>query len=58
MEYPQFVLRVNGREVWSLWDPTAETYELFAEPECKTFVGCADTIHEARSIASDWLMEA
>jgi hypothetical protein len=57
MKTPTLVTRNGNREVWSLYDTSAEVYELFAEPECECYVGCADTRAEARRVALDWLNE-
>ena len=46
-----------GREVWITWDSGAEVYELFASDECGDYLGCADTIEEARAIARDHFRE-
>ena len=41
----------GGREVWALWLPDAEAFELFADEECESYIGCADTWAEARGVA-------
>jgi len=37
------------------FDSDAEVYEVFADKDCDSYLGCADTIQEARQIARDWL---
>ena len=46
-----------GREVWVNFDEGAEVYELFASSEGDDYIGCADTLAEARLIASEWFQE-
>lgn len=46
-----------GREVWAIWDATAEVWELFASPEGDDYIGCADTIPEAQQVAREWFNE-
>ena len=46
-----------GREVWIHFDESAEVYELFASSAGDDYIGCADTIQEAKQIASDWFKE-
>lgn len=57
MKSPTLIASKDNLEVWSLFDPTAEVYELFAEPECECCVGCADTRTDALRIAREWLNE-
>lgn len=45
------------REVWIKWDESAEIYELFASGECTDYIGCADSVAEARIVASHWFNE-
>jgi hypothetical protein len=42
------------REVWAQFDPTAEVWELFASKECDDYLGCADTLTEAKAVAREW----
>lgn len=59
MQTPHLIARdvKQGLEVWILWDETAELFELFSEPECKGYVGHADTREEAKLIARDWFAD-
>jgi len=43
-----------GREVWVHHDQTAEVYELFASADGDDYIGCADTLAEARQVAREW----
>jgi hypothetical protein len=43
-----------GREVWIHYDKDAEVYELFASADGDDYLGCADTIMEARFVAQEW----
>lgn len=43
-----------GREVWVKFDKGAEVYELFASEAGDDYIGCADTLTEARRVARDW----
>ena len=38
----------HGYEVWVHYDHTAEVYEMFASEEGSDYIGCADTLSEAR----------
>jgi hypothetical protein len=46
-----------GREVWVNFDKDAEVYELFASEAADDYIGCADTLKEAREIAQWWFEE-
>ena len=46
-----------GRAVWIKLDETAEIYELFASESGDDYIGCADTVNEARAVARDWFYE-
>lgn len=46
-----------GREVWIKHDQSAEVYELFASEDGDDYIGCADTVAEARKVASQWFEE-
>ena len=39
------------------FDSDAEVFEVFADKDCDSYLGCADTLREARQIAIDWLNE-
>lgn len=54
---PTLILSQGTYEVWSLWDESAEVYELFTEKECECYLGCADTRAEALEVAREWLRE-
>lgn len=41
----------NGREIWAHFDKSAEVYELFASEDGSDYLGCADTLTEARKLA-------
>jgi hypothetical protein len=43
-----------GREAWVKFDQDAEVYELFASKEADDYIGCADTLEEARQVAREW----
>ena len=45
------------REVWAQFDDTAEVYELFASKDGDDYIGCADTLTEARLVAQEWFSE-
>lgn len=42
-----------GREVWAKWDEAAEIYELFLSQEADDYVGCANSVPDARKVARD-----
>jgi hypothetical protein len=46
-----------GREAWIKWDEGAELYELFASENGDDYIGCADTVSEARTVAAHWFNE-
>ena len=41
-----------GLEVWVHFDKDAEVYELFTSEAADDYIGCADTLSEARKVAS------
>lgn len=45
------------RAVWIKWDESAEIYELFASENGDDYIGCAETVGEARAVARDWFYE-
>ena len=51
------IAKKNGLEAWITFDPSAEVFEIWAEPECECWIGCADTRREAERIARDWFAE-
>jgi len=55
------ILRVAPNDSRNLtvthFDVTAEVYEVYADKDCDSYLGCADTLREARQIALDWLNE-
>ena len=46
-----------GYEVWASWDKDAEVYELFNDGEGSTYIGCADTVPEAVTVAKLFIDE-
>ncbi|MFC4484291.1 hypothetical protein [Cupriavidus campinensis] len=46
-----------GREVWAKWDEEAGIYELFLSQEADDYVGCADSVADARKVARDLAKE-
>jgi hypothetical protein len=46
-----------GYEVWVHFDKTAEIYELFTDDEGVGYIGCADTLTDARKVASAFFEE-
>ena len=51
------LLTWKGFEVWAHYDHTAEVYELFASEDAIDYVGCADTLAEARQIGRNWVAQ-
>jgi len=45
-------------EAWTKYDESADIYEIFASEECDDYIGCADTLPEARLVATDWARES
>jgi hypothetical protein len=43
----------KGWEVWAQYDRTAGVWELFSEETAEAYLGCADTLSEARKLAKD-----
>ena len=41
----------------AVWSEEAGAFEIFADRDCDSYIGCADTIPEAQRIARDWLNE-
>lgn len=41
----------------AVWDADAELYEIFADNDCDAYIGCADTVDEAKVIAADWIAD-
>lgn len=59
MQTPYLIARdaKQGLEAWILWDETAEVFELFSDPECRGYIGHADTRTDARAVARDWFAD-
>lgn len=51
------ILEKHGYEVWAKWDATAEVYELFNDREDGAYIGCADTMAEAVTVAKLFIDE-
>jgi hypothetical protein len=47
----------HGYEVWTHYDHTAGVFEMFASKEGSDWIGCADTLSDARQFAKIWLAE-
>jgi len=43
--------------VWARWDEGSAVWELFASDTGGDYIGCADTIDEAKGIARDYFEE-
>jgi hypothetical protein len=41
----------------AVFDDAAKVYEIFADQDCDAYLGCADTIPEAKAIALAWINE-
>ena len=56
MNYPTLIATSPAQrlEVYSVWDDGAQVYELFADENGETYVGCADTRAEALAVAREW----
>jgi len=48
---PTLIASDKGFEVWAVWDDAAQLYELFADQDGESYLGCADTRAECRSVA-------
>ena len=35
----------------AVWDEEAKVYEVFLDSDCDAYLGCADTIEEAKEVA-------
>ena len=57
MQAAHLVAKEKNFEVWSIFDHGAQVYELFADPEGETYLGCADTRAECAYIARDLIAE-
>jgi hypothetical protein len=44
-------------EVYANFDLTAQVWELFADNHGEDYIGCADTISEARQVAREWFAD-
>jgi hypothetical protein len=51
------VFEKHGYEVWAKWDKDAEVYELFNDREDGAYIGCADTMAEAVTVAKLFIDE-
>lgn len=47
----------DGYEVWVNFDPTAEVFEAFASETGEDYLGCFDTMIEAKAYAKVWIKE-
>ena len=41
----------------AVFDSGAKVYEIFADQDCDSYIGCADNIQEAQRVALDWVNE-
>jgi hypothetical protein len=41
----------------AVFDDTARVFEIFADSDCDSYLGCADTLDEAARVAQDWIDE-
>ena len=49
--------RRKGLQAWAQFDDTASVWEIFASDTGEDYIGCADSIPEARAVASAWFAE-
>lgn len=47
----QKIATAKGYEVWAQYDSSADVWELFASEDGDDYLGCADTLQEAREAA-------
>jgi hypothetical protein len=48
----------DGRNLTvAVFDETAKVFEVFADKDCDSYLGCADTLPEAKRIALEWIEE-
>lgn len=47
----------GGWQTWARWDEGAEVWEIFASDTGGDYIGCADTIEEAKDAARDYFEE-
>jgi hypothetical protein len=47
----------KGHEFWVHWDEGAEVWEMFKSEAADDYVGCFDTIAEARAYIPEYLAE-
>ena len=41
----------------AVFDNGAEVFEIFADKDCDSYIGCADTLGEALRISNAWINE-
>jgi putative methionine-R-sulfoxide reductase with GAF domain len=41
----------------AVFDADAQVFEIFTEKDCSSYIGCADTVNEAKAISQDWVIE-
>lgn len=47
----------KNNECVAVFDADAQVFEIFTEKDCSSYIGCADTVNEAKAISQDWVME-
>lgn len=47
----------NRNRTVAVFDTDAKVYEIFADRACDSYIGCADTIPEAKEISQNWSEE-
>lgn len=56
-DQPAMILKRNGYEVWLKYDESADVFEAFASEDGSDYIGCFDTVAEAKVYAAKWISE-
>jgi len=49
--------RDSRNKTVAVFDASAQVFEIFADKDCDSYIGCADTIAEAKEISRNWITE-
>jgi len=47
----------KNNECVAVFDADAQVFEIFADKDCDSYIGCADTLVEAKEISRNWIAE-
>lgn len=51
------VFTKSGYEIWTKHDRLADVWEIFLSEDGDDYIGCADSLREAREMGKAWIKE-